>query len=128
MVLGLYIGCHESCFVVFPDNLTEEIAKGGVINSKQELTTLLKKLKIREDWEEDILKEGADFTNSSFVYFSPMELISVTKITYAKDEGIKVFHGNLAFQQLGSFHFIKVTPKLPSNAKVKLVVETDLLK
>ena len=95
-----------------------------VINSKEELKNYIQQYLVT--WESTLNKElEGDFSNYSIISYCYYTSIKPQKIEYTEDNNnITVYcecgmHNEMA---LPLCYFIKVKPKIPSNAKVNLVV------
>ena len=95
-----------------------------VINSKEELKNYIQQYLVT--WESTLNKElEGDFSNYSIISYCYYTSIKPQKIEYTEDNNnITVYcecgmHVEMA---LPLCYFIKVKPKIPSNAKVNLVV------
>ena len=95
-----------------------------VINSKEELKNYIQQYLVT--WESTLNKElEGDFSNYSIISYCYYTSIKPQKIEYTEDSNnITVYcecgmHVEMA---LPLCYFIKVKPKIPSNAKVNLVV------
>ena len=95
-----------------------------VINSKEELKNYIQQYLVT--WESTLNKElEGDFSNYSIIPICYYTSIKPQKIEYTEDNNnITVYcecgiHNEMA---LPLCYFIKVKPKIPSNAKVNLVV------
>ena len=96
-----------------------------VINSKEELKNYIQQYLVT--WESTLNKElEGDFSNYSIISYCYYTSIKPQKIEYTEDNNnITVYcecgmHVEMA---LPLCYFIKVKPKIPSNAKVNLVVD-----
>ena len=96
-----------------------------VINSKEELKNYIQQYLVT--WESTLNKElEGDFSNYSIISYCYYTSIKPQKIEYTEDNNnITVYcecgmHNEMA---LPLCYFIKVKPKIPSNAKVNLVVD-----
>ena len=96
-----------------------------VINSKEELKNYIQQYLVT--WESTLNKElEGDFSNYSIISYCYYTSIKPQKIEYKEDNNnITVYCecGMNVEMALPLCYFIKVKPKIPSNAKVNLVVD-----
>lgn len=113
-IIGVYETTHNDLYLPHT-----------VINSKEELKNYIQQYLVT--WESTLNKElEGDFSNYSIISYCYYTSIKPQKIEYTEDNNnITVYcecgmHVEMA---LPLCYFIKVKPKIPSNAKVNLVVD-----